>query len=48
MGDKQLLKQISEIKELLYGIVNKLQTTDLSRSEISSLSTTLDVIQQIR
>jgi hypothetical protein len=43
MGDKQLLKQIFEIKEHLYGTINKIATTDLSKAEISSLSTMLEV-----
>jgi hypothetical protein len=43
VGDKQLLKQISETKEHLYGTINKIATTDLSKAEISSLSTVLNV-----
>jgi hypothetical protein len=43
MGDKQLLKQIFEIKEQLNGTINKIATTDLTKAEISSLSTMLEV-----
>jgi hypothetical protein len=43
MGGKQLLKQISVIKEHLNGTIDKIATTDLSEAEISSLSTILNV-----
>ncbi len=43
MGDKQLLKQICEIKEHLHETINKIATNDLSKAEISSLSTVLNV-----
>jgi len=43
MGDKQLLKQICEIKEHLHEMINKIATNDLSKAEISSLSIELNV-----